>query len=566
MKLRLIAPVLAAVLLPDPCPAAVPLPASPDWTSNDNDYSTGGAFADINADGYIDICTSNGNDMANDRNGIYFNRSGIIEATASWRSQDRGMFGHCYTGDVNNDGRPDLAVAYLGPDTSTSKLVARLYLNNGTSLDPTPCWRAADRHSSFDCCLGDFDLDGDLDLAITGGDVYTSSLDHAHIYRNESGILDTLPFWRSADSMYADAIRFCDVDNDRDLDLFIGQYRRVSMYRNQNGVLDSVPSWIARTGIGWVLRLAFGDYDNDGFCDLAVASNGQMGSINHVKVFHNNTGTLDTIAAFTMLTNESYSSCVAWGDVNGDGFCDLAAGGWWDPLVVFENNAGTLSTTPDWSWYPGSPTGLVCETVMWGDVTNSHLATVVEHRDGDGQRSLFRLEHRPVQFLDSVKVDGSPVPPAGFCHDPLAGWVSFAAPPPAGTGNVVFHYRYSTRPDLAVTNWESAAGNFLFLNTETGISAPAASPVPVGISARPNPARGPMTISINNRPGTTRGELRIFGPDGRLVRTIGSCTRTREGIAWTWDGRDNRTNLLPPGIYFARTGSTGPEIKLVRTR
>ena len=49
-------------------PAIIPLPSAPSWSSNDNDYSTGGVLADVNGDGWLDLLTSNGNDMNMDRN------------------------------------------------------------------------------------------------------------------------------------------------------------------------------------------------------------------------------------------------------------------------------------------------------------------------------------------------------------------------------------------------------------------------------------------------------------------------------------------------------------------
>jgi len=566
MMFRAAIPVLSllAGLVPLPAFAAIPLPAAPSWTSNDDDYSTGGAFADIDGDGWIDFLTSNGNDMDTDFNGVYMNNLGTLGANASWRSSDAGYFGHCYAGDVDNDGDMDLAVAYLGRGNSGDHL-ARIYLNNDGTLGVAPDWRAADRHSSFDCCLGDFDLDGDLDLAISAGDAYEPiEYDLARIYRNNGTAFDTLPCWSANDANPSDAVRFCDIDNDGDLDLFVGQVipgsggGKVVMYRNASGILDTVSTWTGQQGVGWVLRLAFGDYDADGLPDLAVASNNQQGEPNSIKVFHNSGGTLDTIAAFTMLRADRYSSCVAWADVNGDEYPDLAAGGWWEPAVVFENHAGVLDTTPTWSWSDAN--NLVCEAVVFGDVTNGHLAAVIESYDGDGQRKLFNLHRRPIQFLDSVYVDSVRVPVAGFCSDPLTGWVSFSSAPPSGTANVVFFYRYSMAPDLAVTNWDASHGNYVFLNTTpVGIANRPELPSVARLVAWPNPAAGRMRIAaLGSSPGYGR-TLAIYDMTGRVRRTLAGNAST-----WTWDGRDQVGRVVEPGVYFATLGPAGSSLKLVR--
>jgi len=541
--------------------AQIPLPPSPDWTSIDNDYSTGGTFADVNGDGYLDFLISNGNDMAYDRNAVYLNNNGVLETNASWRSSDSGYFGHCYSGDINNDGHMDFAVAYLGY-LMTGDLKVRAYLNNGTGLESAPCWVAADRHSSFDCCFGDFDLDGDLDLAISAGDAYTHNGDSARIYRNNSGVFDTIPSWSAEDSIPSDAIRFCDIDNDGDLDLFVGQRRKVSMYRNNAGILATAASWVARQGIGWVLRLDFGDYDQDGFMDLAVASNDQLGDPNSIKVFHNNHGVLDTIATFNMQRRGAnlYSSCVAWGDVNNDGYPDLAAGGWWQPVVVYFNNAGILETIPSWSWSPPDPRSLVCEALSWTDVDNSHLSETFEGHNGDGSHKLFYLHKRPVQFLDSVKVDGERKGFSDFCFDPLAGWVSFAQAPDSGTGNVVFYYRYSSHPDLAVTNWDPDSGNYIFLNTTSvGIGTALRPKICKQLQVSPNPSAGLMSFNFSD------GEVEpvmadIYAQDGRRVRQI---KLRKEGSVW--DGRDEKGEVLPQGVYVLKAEGFAAQ-KLIRLR
>ena len=545
--------------------AAVPLPASPSWTSSDGDYSTGGAFADVDTNGFIDLCTSNGNDMALDQNSVYLNHGGTLETVASWRSTDNGYFGHCYSGDINNDGLPDLAVGYLGSGGS-GELTAKVYENLGSGLSPTPSWHAGDRHSSFDCCLGDVDLDGDLDLAISAGDAYSSEIDSVRIYRNQGGVLDTLPVWTAQEGTASDAVRFCDIDNDGDLDLFVGQRRRISMYRNNSGTLETSPSWVARQNVGWVLRLAFGDYDRDGFLDLAAAANDQLGDPNSIKVFHNSAGTLDTIATFNMLRqgSQNYSSCVAWADVNDDGWPDLAAGGWWRPAVVFENRSGTLDTVATWSWSPSNRYDLVCEAVLWCDVDNSHLRGRLDEATGNGQRHLFTIRRLgPLQSLDSVRVNGTLVPGSEYCYDLVAGWVSFEGPPP-DQSDVEFFTRVSTNPDLVVTNWDQSHGNFMFLNSApVGAAAHTDSPQLPRFTAWPNPGFGMVCVRLSGSQAPASSRLSIYSRDGRLVRTLTESSRN-ESIAWQWVGTDERDTPVPAGVYFAAAGDEVPRLKLVR--
>lgn len=536
--------------------AQIPLPSYPSWTSLDNDYSTGGALVDVTNDGCVDFCTSNGNDMAMNRNATYVNRGDSLERIASWRSAEGGYFGHCYAGDVDNDGDVDLAVAYLGP---SGDLRARVYTNSGRGLDSIPSWKAHDQHSSFDCCLGDVDLDGDLDLAISAGDAYSGQIDSARIYRNNNGLFDSLPFWTAHDGTASDAIRFCDVDLDGDLELFVGHRRRITMYRNSAGVLDPLPVWRVSRNVGWVLRLAFGDYDGDGYPDLAVAYNDQLGDPNGIRVFHNNRGVLDTVPAFTMWASSDYTSCVEWGDVDGDGDLDLAAGGWWQPVAVFRNDHGAIGTAPAWSWQDGQD--LVCEAVLFGDIRNSHTVQATGVFDGDGNRRLFTFAHRPIQFIDSVLVNGSRTPVSGYCSDLAAGWLSFVQPPPIGVGNVIVYYRYSTHPDLVVTNWVAPAGNHVFLN-----STPSGIETEVGpsscLSVAPNPFGRYVRFELN-RGGGRHGWYGLDDPDVRVYDGMGrSVFSARLSAPVVWDGADRHGRAVQPGVYFVRCCQTC--VKLVR--
>jgi len=302
---------------------------------------------------------------------------------------------------------------------------------------------------------------------------------------------------------------------------------------------------------------------SDGFLDLAAASNNQTGEPNSIKVYHNNGGTLDTIASFTMLRANQYSSCVAWADVNGDEYPDLAAGGWWEPAVVFENRAGVLDTAPTWSWIPSNRTDLVCEAVVWGDLANGHLSSVNESYSGDGTRKLFNIHRRPLQALDSVYVDGARVPVAGYCFDLLGGWVSFAATPPAGINNVVFFYRFSEAPDLAVTNWNQSHGNHVFVNTTpAGVATFREQVEPGRMTAWPNPFRA--TVRLLAR-GNGSNDLRIIDAAGREVRVL-HAPHSLSPIPYslTWDGRDDAGRPVTPGVYFAALGQAGPSLKIVR--
>jgi hypothetical protein len=561
------------------CMAVIPLPGSPSWTSNDNDYSTGGALYDITMDGWIDYCTGNGNDMAMNTNAIYINQNGILESSASWRSTEAGYFSHIYIGDVDNDGFPDMAVAYLGFGAANQGPTS-IYRNTGNGLDQDAWWTSADQYNSFDCAFGDVDLDGDLDLAVAAGDAYSALESPTRVYRNNNGSMETTPYWTSIDSTPGDACRWVDLDNDGYLDLVVGYRHKLAAFTNIGGTLEQTASW-STAEPGWILRIAVGDYNNDGYKDIAVASNGQLGGDeSQIEVYKNDNGVLQTPPEYVMLTSTSYCSCVEWGDANNDGWLDLAAGGWWEPVVVFENINGTINTTPAWSWSGGS--GLVCETVMWGDVRNHALNAVDEYKSGDGTRQLFSLTRHPIQELEQIMVDDSILQFADFTHDPLTGWVSFANAPPSGSDNIKITYTYTQYPDLGVTNWNASNGNYLFSNTtvikEYEIVRHGAA---LKLDVFPNPFSRLTKIYFENvhpdrmthssyGTGSAEGiELKIYDTSGRLVKEFLLPTAySLLPTVLSWSGTDDKGQKLPSGVYIIEL-NTGKQIarkKVVITR
>ncbi len=79
-------------------------------------------------------------------------------------------------------------------------------------------------------------------------------------------------------------------------------------------------------------------------------------------------------------------------------------------------------------------------------------------------------------------------------------------------------------------------------------TAPAVTPA---LRVWPNPARGPVTVEFSAKAGT-RAEMEIYNLRGQKVRSLSQQLRLEGVNTFFWDGRDDRDNVVPSGIYFAR--------------
>ena len=92
------------------------------------------------------------------------------------------------------------------------------------------------------------------------------------------------------------------------------------MYLNVGGVLQTQAGWVSGDSDA-TSSIAWGDVDGDGDLDLAAGNGGPN------KVYLNDGGVLQTQAAWVSGDSNATWS-IAWGDVDGDGDLDLAAGNW----------------------------------------------------------------------------------------------------------------------------------------------------------------------------------------------------------------------------------------------
>ncbi len=417
-----------------------PYPGEPAWESSDSGYGTGGAWADIDGDGALDLVISYGNDMEPGPLAVHYAVSGALSERADWTSAGEAYHGHLAVGDVDSDGWVDVVTTlFIGPVGFDQPGGLALYLNQGGSLPDDPSWQSAEAFYCFSVALGDIDNDGDLDLAAATGEPYYHDPEPDLLFLNQGGWFDEAPAWRSEDHSHSMDVAFLDADADGALDLvFARQDTPHALYLNQGSGLgaslpSTLPGWEAEGTSFEGNTVDFGDVDGDGWLDLAISDNLQLGGPGTVSLYRGP----DLERVWESADEPAYQSALGLTDLDADGDLDLAAGAWWGGLRLYRNQDG-LEATPSFVSDSDLP---VMEVFAFHDLDGAAASDLTVRGPGP----LLALP-RPCQLLSSS------VP--GAVGD---GW--FSAPTDE---EIELVCRVSAEPDLLITDWNRGRGNTLY--------------------------------------------------------------------------------------------------------
>ncbi|RNC83310.1 MAG: T9SS C-terminal target domain-containing protein [Balneola sp.] len=171
---------------------------------------------------------------------------------------------------------------------------------------------------------GDYDNDGDLDLAITG---HLSNISIAKIYKNQgNGVFSDSGI--NLTGVTSGEISWVDVDNDGDLDLFLngdGTATTALLYRNDGGdtftEINTSIEKLTNNTVEWA------DYNNDGYIDLLLYGEGldDSGDISMATMstsIYSNNGD-GTFQVESINLQEVTNGCARWLDVDSDHDLDI---------------------------------------------------------------------------------------------------------------------------------------------------------------------------------------------------------------------------------------------------
>jgi hypothetical protein len=266
--------------------------------------------------------------------------------------------------DYNNDGNLDLLIAGSVDGTNTAVLT-ELYENSGEPdynfvLDENAIFPGISPESGDNGSriieVADYDLDGWTDVFINGNagstpEGYASSR-VVGLYKNNQGTFEfqATPV-NGTDNftpMNGGSLHCGDINRDNYVDLIVSGYvddagSVTMLYINdkEGGFTESAANSVFKGQMQG--ETAFADFNNDGWLDIVeFGRDVDNGWANFAELFIN-----DQELGFTKVENSGLSGGQAvfgLGDINNDGFVDIAAAGWGTNTTFFYNKGDNTFT------------------------------------------------------------------------------------------------------------------------------------------------------------------------------------------------------------------------------
>jgi FG-GAP repeat/Secretion system C-terminal sorting domain/FG-GAP-like repeat len=360
--------------------------------SGDNFGSTVAGAGDVNGDGYADVVVGAfGNSSSKGRAYIYFGGPTVSTTPAlklsGQSANDYFGVSVASAGDVNGDGYSDILIGASGYNSSTGR--AYVFLG-GKTIGTTP-YLTIDGEATGDyfgnavCSAGDVNGDGYADICV-GAYGHGSAEGKVYLYYGgpDSTAAAAVTFSGEAPgSLFGYSIACAgDVNGDGYSDLVIGApgyssgTGRIYLYYGGKSIDGGPGDEVSGDGTNAALGISVssaGDLNGDGFSEFMAGENGYNSHAGAEDIFTASTRG-DIAPDFNLVSSGGQKlgiSVADAGDVNGDGYDDIAVGGAGKVYVYF--GGPHLDTTAD-IVLSGSDLGFGQSVAGVGDVNGDGYA------------------------------------------------------------------------------------------------------------------------------------------------------------------------------------------------
>jgi len=313
---------------------------------------------------------------------------------------------------------------------------------------------------------------------------------------------------------------FLDYDNDGRIEIFLsenGSQGGIALYRNLgNGKFEDVTK---KAGLDPAIRAVgctAGDFDNDGFPDLALSLTSEGVNIpNHVILLHNEkNGTFKDVTDVAGIKSDGLSEGLTFIDYDHDGDLDL--------LVSAIDLGLPVTDTSRILNYRSVPTG---KSAMWrnnGNGTFTNVADQIGFERTNPSRNAIGTDYNNDRAVDMVLAGGAPV----ILENPREGNFRIRKPwlhdtPNPSTAVIALDFNHDGWMDLAFAHW-THPGISLWRNNYGKRLEPVKLPETnwaraYGIAAFDYDNDGWVDLVAVGETKDGQGEIRLFrnlGPDG----------------------------------------------------
>jgi hypothetical protein len=237
-------------------------------------------------------------------------------------------------GDYDGDGREDIYISrHLLPN-----LLYRS-IGGGRFIDVAAQAGVAHEGTTTNSVWGDIDNDGDLDL-------YLGNRDENNILylNNGDGTFSDISVSAGVNSAhFTRAVLFGDIDRDSYIDLYVANMNAPNYlyYNNGDNTFTNIVEEANTQDFGIAMGSLFFDYDNDGDLDLYLTHDG-----NQENILYMNTGDGNFIntSSYSGANISAQAMGVDVGDLNNDGFLDIYITNLYSNELLLNDQDGTFST------------------------------------------------------------------------------------------------------------------------------------------------------------------------------------------------------------------------------
>jgi FG-GAP-like repeat/Calx-beta domain/FG-GAP repeat len=517
------------------------------------------AIGDLNGDGRPDLAVAN---VESNSVSVLLNTTTAGAAVPSFAAQQSFAVGtepfSVAIGDLNGDGRPDLAVANLSSNSVS------VLLNTTTAGAAVPSFAAqqsfAVGSAPISVAIGDLNGDGLPDLAVAN-----YGLNGVSVLLNTTTPGAAVPSFTAAVNFAVGSaltsVAIGDLNGDGLLDLVVANYRSnsVSVLLNTTTPGAAVPSFAAQQSFATGTKpesVAIGDLNGDGQPDLAVANFGPDGNVSvllNTTVLGAATITPDFPQAAVFATG-SVPASVAVGDLNGDGKPDIVVSN-----ISREGGGNTISVLLN-TTTPGAATPSFAPHLDFGG-GDEPVSVALADLNGDGRPDIVVVDYQTqsVGVLINQTAPGATTPS-------FAPLVNFAVGPgPAGLA--IGDLNGDGKPDLVVTDQGSDSVSVLLNTTTPGAATPSFVPkadfaVGGGFS---------LSVAIGDFNGDGRPDLAVAnafnGTGGDTISVLLNTTTPGATAPSFATHVDFATRDAPSSVAVADLNGDGrPDIAVASTR